>query len=100
MPTVNALGVNRMTLLRILDNREALGTVCASQAKGRKRQCSGEHPELEERLEHWLEEARSKTVPIMKVKANEVAAKLGIAGFVANKGWLLRFKLRNRIMHR
>ncbi|MGL6119375.1 MAG: transposase [Fusobacteriaceae bacterium] len=57
--------------------------------------------ELDIKMVVWLRNSLDRdfiiTEDILKLKAREVAATLGIAKFVASNGWLHRFKTRNNI---
>ena len=67
----------------------------------RKRQ---KFSDVNELLLEWFKSARSKNIhisgPLMKEKALEIAAQIGISDFNASNGWLDRFRVRNNIVFR
>ncbi|XP_063216054.1 tigger transposable element-derived protein 6-like [Bacillus rossius redtenbacheri] len=67
----------------------------------RKRLRSGDHQGLEEALNKWLKETRSKNVPVngpmLQAKAKQFALLMDITDFQASSGWLHRFRERHGI---
>ena len=73
----------------------------AQQTRPGKRKRCGKDPEVEEALNRWFNAVLAKGVrisgPILEMKAEEFAHKLGRPDFVAMDGWLSRWKARHRI---
>ena len=96
----------KSTLSTILKNKDRLreSYATASFDRGRKRLRLAAHPDIEEVLFSWFKQARCMNVPIsgpiLKVKAKELALKLGHFNFACSTGWLERFKSRHSIVFR
>lgn len=68
----------------------------------RKRMKPPKHPQVNQCLIKWFKQQRDKNVPLsgplVKAKAEEFAASLGIEGFKASSGWLRTFQKENDIV--
>lgn len=92
------------TLSTLLKNREKVEN---SQYEGkllttRKRLRNGRHEKLDTELVKWYTERRERCLPvsptILREKAEQIAAVLGVAGFKCSNGWLQRLKERNQLV--
>jgi hypothetical protein len=61
----------------------------------------GQHPQLESKMRDWIDDVTTRgavtTRALMKIKAMEFAADMGITGFSCSDGWLTRFMKRKSI---
>lgn len=68
----------------------------------RKRLRNGRHEKLDNELVKWFNERREKKLPvsppILREKAEQIAAELGVSGFKCSNGWLQRLKERNQLI--
>ena len=96
----------RSTLSTILKNKEKFKHMFATSKlkPGIKRCRLATYQDVEEALFSWFKQARCMNVPIsgpiMKIKAKELALKMGHSEFQCSTGWLERFKQRHSIVFR
>uniref|UniRef100_A0A8C4XFI3 HTH CENPB-type domain-containing protein n=1 Tax=Erpetoichthys calabaricus TaxID=27687 RepID=A0A8C4XFI3_ERPCA len=103
-------GVPKSTISRVLKNEQKLRGEWAlrenTQGTSRKRKREGKEPEVEDALNQWFAKVTTRDVaargvhirgPILKVKAEDLAKKLGHEEFKATDGWLSRWKSRHEI---
>ena len=96
--------VPKSTLYRIIQNKDKIDSNCYEGQGKLKRARLSEYPELEKRAVSWMKQNLAKDVPIggplIKQKAQEIAADLKICEFNASNGWLEGFKRRNDLVFR
>ncbi|XP_048878070.1 tigger transposable element-derived protein 6 [Brienomyrus brachyistius] len=93
------LGIPQATLCTLLKRRQI---VPAANNGDRRRIRSGKAPVVEAALVKWIDNAKSCNAPLsgplVKEKAEELAAKLGEDNFKVSIGWFERFKKRENIV--
>ena len=93
------LGIPQATLCSLIKQRE---TVMAANDGERKRRRPGKAPVVEAALVKWIDNARSRNAPLsgplVREKAEALAASLGEDGFKVSIGWFERFKKRENIV--
>ena len=100
LDATNCLGV----LSTILKNKEKFKHLFATSKlkPGIKRCRLATYQNVKEALFSWFKQARCMNVPIsgpiMKIKAKELALKMGHSEFQCSTGWLERFKQRHSIV--
>lgn len=98
-------GIANSTLSTIIKNRDQITLMFERSMfePERKRMRTAKHEDLETALLIWFKQARSQDAPIsgplLLEKADELAKQMHI-DFLANPGWLERFKKRNGIVLR
>ncbi|KLO05570.1 CenpB-DNA-bind-domain-containing protein [Schizopora paradoxa] len=100
-------GVDRSTVSKILKEQATWLNITPEQEFLTSRRRSTKHPEIDARLENWLDSQQRcghdamlrVTDAMIKAKAMEIAHSLGITEdkFKASSGWLVRFKNRHDI---
>ena len=97
-------GVPKSTISRLLQQESQLReefVLQEGQAGTSKRKREGKDPDVEEALDQWFSIVSGRGVningPILKVKSEEFAKKLGRNDFKATDGWLSRWKARHNI---
>ncbi|XP_069710975.1 tigger transposable element-derived protein 4 [Phaenicophaeus curvirostris] len=99
-------GIKKNSLSSILKNKEKLLEAFESLRfdPKRKRLRTASHSDLEEALVRWCRLARRLAVPLsgamLRLKANDLAQRLGHGEFRCSSGWLDRFKARNGLVFR
>lgn len=93
------LGIPQATLCSLLKQRE---TIMHANDGERKRRRPGKAPAVEAALVKWIDNARSRNAPLsgplVREKAETLAASLGDDGFKVSIGWFERFKKRENIV--
>ena len=95
-------GIPLNTLSTYLKNKDKIFDSALKYDTKRKRDRSGNNPELDKCVLKWFTKARSEKIPlsgpIIKVKAQEFGAKLNLNNFKASNGWLDNFKGREAVV--
>ncbi|KAG8182813.1 hypothetical protein JTE90_003486 [Oedothorax gibbosus] len=91
------LQVSQPLLCKILKNREDIKIKCTlNENLNCKRNRNGKDKEVESALKLWFTNVCEREVrvnaPILRQKAEDLAAKLGKGNFVATEGWFHRCK--------
>ncbi|XP_023314333.1 tigger transposable element-derived protein 6-like [Trichogramma pretiosum] len=99
------LNISQATLSRVLKNRYEIESASSSDENlSRKRKKSGKDEDVEKVLKKWFVKVREKKAPIngplLKIKAETLAEKLGKKNFKATDGWLSRWRSRENIVYR
>lgn len=97
-------GVPKSTISRLLKQENELREELAlqdGQTGISKRKREGKDPDVEEALDQWFSLVSGRGVsisgPLLKMKSEELAKKLGHNDFKATDGWLSRWKARHNI---
>lgn len=92
------------TLSTILKNRKDVEGKATVGSVKRKRVREAKYADLEEILTEWFHQQRSQNIPIdgavLKIKAKEIALRIGYEGFSASNGWISRFQKRQEIRYK
>ena len=90
----NELKVPKTTTSRLLQQRAEIED--NNDMNFRKRQRLSKDDEVDQALLNWFRDARSRDIslsgPLLQVKAEDLARKLGKPDFQATEGWLGRWK--------
>lgn len=97
-------GIPNSTLSTILKNKEKIISNENNEFQlNRQRMRTPKHVDIENALIIWFKQCRSQNIPIsgalIMEKADMYASEMGIE-FLANNGWLERFKKRNEIVYK
>ncbi|XP_014490505.1 tigger transposable element-derived protein 6-like, partial [Vigna radiata var. radiata] len=97
------LQIPQSTLCKLVKNRYEIEKkpVEKNEGSARKRVRHGKNVQVEQALKEWFVQVREKDArvngPIMRQKAESLAKRLGIEGFVATDGWFNRWLKREGI---
>lgn len=97
------LGIGRTTLFNAIKNKDKILKLIKDDpdASSKKRLVTTRHPEIEQGVIEYINEARTNSVRItgssIQSVALETAAQLGFEAFSASNGWLCSFFRRNNI---
>lgn len=99
-------GLTRSVLQRIVTNKDSLLEMQENPtvSTSRKRQREATFADVDEALLIWFKHARDMNVPlsgpIVKAKAEKLAADLSHNGWNCSDGWLSRWKQRHNISYK
>lgn len=97
-------GIPASTLSTILKNKVSVLKNFNANYGDRKKMKGPEFPDVEVALFKWFAQCRRHNVPtngpMLKEKAETIAAKLGCKRFKASYGWLAKWKVRNDVNFR
>lgn len=98
---INKFGMSSATLTNIMKNKKHIAVAYSYLPKKAFKIKKPKNEELDKELFEWFCIQRNRKIPlsgpIMKEKADEIAAKLGYLDFKCGNGWLHRFKYRHSI---
>ncbi|GBM33463.1 Tigger transposable element-derived protein 4 [Araneus ventricosus] len=91
--------ISTSTVSTILKNRDSVFKTFESVGGDRKRSKSLKFDKIDEAVLEWVKMIRDEDIPVsrslIKDKATEYAANLGISNFQASSGWIDKFKKRH-----
>ncbi|XP_064417988.1 tigger transposable element-derived protein 4-like [Latimeria chalumnae] len=99
-------GISPSTLSTILKSKDKILEAYQSNDfdSARKKLCTADYKDVENVLFEWFKSVRDENIPLsgpmLAIKANELAKKLGHADFSASQSWVERFKHRRGIVCR
>lgn len=99
------LQISQPTLCKLLQNREKIARLSSDSNvnKNRKRKRCGKDEDVETALKEWFTCVREKDArvngPLLKMKAEQLAQRMGKQDFVATDGWFRRWVARENIMY-
>lgn len=90
------------TYYKIIKDKDSIKSQCSAGYGNIKRNRAAEFPDVEKCLMEWITQALDKNLlvdgPMLKGKAQEFAAKLGMHKFAASNGWFEGFKKRHSLI--
>lgn len=97
-------GIPPSTLSTLLKNRKEIEAKALQGSVSRQRVRGAKFQDLEEFLAEWFHQQRSQSIPmdgiVLKIKAREIALRMGYEDFIASNGWISRFQKRQEIHYK